>query len=106
MAMYDFVSSGFDIDTLKGELDAEIEKINTSFDTIKSTYEEMKGSWKGESYDVFMAENVYAFEDKLANIVESLNAYSQALDNVAKDTDVLYAEIETICNGLGGGSSE
>ena len=106
MAVYDFVGSSKDLDALRSSLDKEIEIMNNSFDTIKTTFNGMRGSWKGESYNVFMAENVDAFTDNMTGIIETLTAYSNALGNVSKDVDVLSAEIETICNGLGSGNDE
>lgn len=106
MAVYDFVGSNTDLDALKSSLDKEIEIMSSSFDTIQNTFKGMKGSWKGESYDVFMAENVDAYVDNMQDIINTLTAYSDALDNVSRNVDVLTTDIETICNGIGSGNDE
>jgi uncharacterized protein YukE len=106
MAVYDFVASNTDLDALKSSLDKEKEIMSNSFETIKNTFKSMNGSWKGESYNVFMAENVDAFSDSMQGILDTLSAYSEALANVSKSVEVLTTDIETICNGLGSGSDE
>ena len=101
MAVYDFVSSGSDVESIKTSLDAEIENMTTSVDTITSTFQTMNGSWKGESYDSFMAENVNKYSENLTSILENLTAFSSALDSVSIDADNLYTTVESICNGIG-----
>lgn len=106
MAVYDFVSSASDLEAIKASLDSEIEKMSSSLETINATFKTMNGSWKGSSYDEFMETNINSYSEELTAVIDTLTAFSGALDSVAIDAENLYTNIESICNGIGSDSSE